>query len=442
MTHSNRFNPWLMRGAFYVLQFSIVLGLLFAVWYLDPFGWRKTAPSTAPQSTTTYSTLTQIENLQSRVARDPQNAKLLVDLATLYLQYVRETGDPSYYNKADQLLKQVLAADSKNFFALLDMGYLSLARHDFRAALDWGRKAEAVNDRDWLVYGVIGDANVELGNYPEAEKSMDKMVSLRPDITSYSRISYMRELLGDIPGAIQAMSLAARAGVQNSEANNWARVQLGNLYFNTGKLDQAETLYKTALTFYPGYIHALAGMGRVYAARGDYPNAIKYYQQALRQIPIPEYVILLGDVYATSGDKASAQKQYALIGAIQQLFAANGVNNDMELALFNADHGIDPVGTLARARAAYQLRSSVYGADVLAWALYQAGNYAEAKTYSDLALRLGTKDALKEYHAGMIALKLGDRAAAKTHLTRALEINPYFSLLYSAPAKQTLQQLQ
>lgn len=434
-------NPPAGRGINYVLQFLVVLAVLGALWFLDPFGWHRAAAPVATRDTTVYSTLTQIENLQSRLSQDSNNSRLQADLATLYLQYVRESGDPSYYNKADALLHQVLATDPKDLSALVQMGNLSLARHDFQAALQWGKQATAVDDHHWLAYGIIGDAHVELGQYDDAQAAFDKMVTLRPDINSYSRISYMRELLGDMNGAIQAMTLATRAGLPNSEPSNWARVQLGNLYFNTGKLDQAELLYKTSLELYPAYIHALAGMGRVRAARGDFNGAISFYNQALRQIPIPEYVIALGDVYAASGNPAEAQKQYALVGAIRQLYTANGVDTDLEIALFNADHGITPADTVAQARSAYARRPSIFAADVVAWTLYQNGEYQEADKFSRQALRLGTQDALKFFHAGMIAFKLGDTAQARDYLSRALALNPNFSLHYAPLAKQTLQQL-
>lgn len=432
----------------YALQLLVVLALLGILWYIDPLGWRRTTtPPTTPQDATVYSSLTQIENLQARLDQDPYNPRLQVQLASLYLQYVREVGDPSYYNRADALLQKALAADPKDLFALVQMGYLELARHEFQKALAYGEQAARVSENHWLAYGIIGDAQVELGNYDAARQAFDKMVTRRPDVNSYARISYMRELLGDQEGALKAMSMAMRIGLQTTESSNWARVQLGHLYFNSGKLDQAEQLYKSSLELYPDYIHALAGLGRVRAARGDYAGAIQSYQKALRQIPISEYVIALGDVYRAAGNAGEADKQYKLVGAIQQLFIANGVNNDLELALFNADHQIAPQETVAQARAAYAKRPSIYGADVVAWALYQNGEYRRddyiaAQEFSNKALALGMQDALKYYHAGMIAFQLGDKNQAREYLERALAINPHFSLRYVETARETLAKLQ
>lgn len=429
------------RGASYLLQFLFVVAVIAAVWYMDSLGWRRATPTETRQAATVYTTLTQIENMQARLSGNVKNPRQQVELAALYLQYVRESGDPSYYNKADELLQQVLAADPTDLFALVQMGNLALARHEFRNALAWGEKAASVNDRQWLAYGIIGDAQIELGEYDKAQQAFDKMASLRPDINSYSRVSYMRELLGDTNGAIQAMTLATRSSLQNSEASNWARVQLGHLNFNSGKLDEAELLYQSSLDLYPNYLHALAGMGRIKAAKGDYNTAIRYYRQALERMPIPEYVIALGDVYTAAGNNAEAKKQYDLVAAIQQLYNSYGVDSDLEIALFNADRAIAPAQTVAQARTAYKRRPSIFGADVVAWALYQNGEYAEAYEYSQKALKLGTQDALKFFHAGMIAFRRGETAQAREYLEKALKVNPYFSLRYGGAAKETLKAL-
>jgi tetratricopeptide (TPR) repeat protein len=146
-------------------------------------------------------------------------------------------------------------------------------------------------------------------------------------------------------------------------------------------------------------------------------------------------------VYAAAGAHVQAQQQYDLVGAIQQLYESNGVDLDAEIALFNADHHRDPMKTLQQARDAYAKRPSTFVADVVAWAAYEAGDYQTARSYSDQALRLGAKDALKFFHAGMIAKALGDAAQAQHYLEQALKINPNFSILYSNEARAALNDL-
>ena len=157
--------------------------------------------------------------------------------------------------------------------------------------------------------------------------------------------------------------------------------------------------------------------------------------------PLPEYVIALGDLYATSGDKMQADQQYSLVRAEEQLFRANGVNVDLELSLFESDHG-DPQAGLTQARAEWGRRHSILVADALAWALHQNGDEHQAAHYSRFALHLGTQSALLNFHAGLIQLALGNKDAARSYLARAIAISPHFSILYAHEAAATLAKLE
>ena len=254
---------------------------------------------------------------------------------------------------------------------------------------------------------MIGDAQIELGMYPEAVQSFQTMVNTLPDLSAYSRVSYARELYGDLKGAEVAMSQAVEAGGPNAENTNWTRVQLGNLYYEQGQFAEAEKQYQTALNAYPGYPYAEAALGNIAAARRDYATAITLYNHVVNIMPLPQFVIALGDIYATAGQKDQAAQQYGLVQVEEQLYQANGVDQDAELALFDADHNHDLPGALDKARSAYGRRPSITVADVLAWTLYQTGNYEQAQQMMSQALRSGTKNALMDYHAGMIAYRLG-----------------------------------
>ena len=75
----------------------------------------------------------------------------------------------------------------------------------------------------------------------------------------------------------------------------------------------------------------------------------------------------------------------------------------------------------------------------MAWALAKIGRCAEARTHSVRALRLGTKDALKLFHRGVIERCLGERDTERVFFTRALAINPNFSLRYAPVAEEAVQ---
>jgi tetratricopeptide (TPR) repeat protein len=231
------------------------------------------------------------------------------------------------------------------------------------------------------------------------------------------------------------MKLAIDAAAGQPEANAWARVQLGKLFFNHGRYAEAARVEREALVVFPGYAHGLDALAQAEAALGHHRRAITLEQQAVDLIPLPGYVAVLGDLYRVTGHPTLAHRQYTLIGAIEQLLHANGVKTDLEIALFDADHGIAPHHALALARIGQHDRPSIDGDDVLGWALERNGRCAEALPYSQAALRLGTQDALKFFHRGMIEQCLHRTASARAWFKRALALNPHFSVIWSPVAE-------
>ena len=377
---------------------------------------------------------------QAAAIASPSDPEAQAALGFALLQAVRETGDPTDYGRAELALNSALALDPNNVDGVIGLGSLALSRHQFAAALRFGERARALSPFTAAAYAVVADSQVELGHYADALKTVQAMVDLRPDLASYSRVSYLRELNGDLPGAIAAMQLAVSAAGSATENTEYVRVQLGNLYFTIGDLAQARKTYERSLIAFPSYHYALAGLARVEAAEGHYDVAIDLYQRAIARIPLPEFVIGLGETLEAAGRTREASDQYALVGAIQQLFAANGVRTDMEMAAFFADHG-DTAQAVTLARQAYAERPTIFGADTLAWALYRDGHAAEAAPLLKASLRLGTRNSRLLYHAAMIELALGQRAAAREHLAAALALNRHFSPLDAPRAAAALASL-
>ncbi|MGH2777689.1 MAG: tetratricopeptide repeat protein [Actinomycetota bacterium] len=379
--------------------------------------------------------------LQASLRNEPDDAGALATLGLAYIQKARVSADPSYYPKAEKVLTRSLELEeATNFEAMLGMGALDLARHDFAGALDWGRRAKRINPDNASIRGVIGDAYLELGLYDEADRAFQRMVNLRPDLSSYARASYARELRGDVRGAIRFMKLAEGAAGTSSDAA-WAGYQLGELYFSSGRHTAASFAYRQGSYLDPSSVLPRLGIAKIAAARGDFQRATTILERVTRRQPLAEYVILLGDLYRASGRVDEAAGQYELVAAVEKLYRSNGVNVDLEQALFDADHG-NADRALEVARTEYERRPSVHVADALAWAHYASGDYTEARRYSKEALRLGTRSALFQFHAGMIAVELGHTRVARRHLTTALDINPSFSFVHAAKAAETLEELE
>ncbi|MDQ2968374.1 MAG: tetratricopeptide repeat protein [Actinomycetota bacterium] len=381
-------------------------------------------------------TASLVLQLQSGLRARPNEAKTNALLGLAYQQRARETGDPSYYAKSDGVLRRALRTEPSNLLATSALGSLALSRHRFREALALGRRAVALSPSTARSHGVVGDALVELGRYDEAFAAFDRMSTLRPSLSAYARISYARELLGDFVGAVQAMRLALDAAVAQPEALAWTHVQLGKLFFGHGRVRAADREFRLALAAFPGYVYAYDQLAQVEAARGNLRRSIALERRAVDVVPLPQFVTALRDLYDVTGRKRQARRQDALIGTIQRLLTANGVKTDLEIALFDVDHAVRLPQALELARAGYRDRPSIDGDDVLAWALARNGRCVDALHFSKRALRLGTLDATKFFHRGMIERCLGNGAEAKMWFRRALSLNPHFSVLWAPVARR------
>ncbi len=422
------------------LLMALALALLLAGFVLANGG----SSSTAAPKDPTVMTNAVVRFFEERVQRDPHDFVSYNRLADAYVQRARQTGDVADYSRAEAALEASLdALPNDNYDALVQLSLVYGAMHRFSDARELAQSALALKPWEAFGYAALGDAHVALGQYDKAEEAYQRVTSEAPGLSSFSRLAYLLELRGDLETAelMWRNALSTDSG-RRPENTAWARVQLGNFYFNIGEIGPAEDEYERALKTFPDYVHALAGLAKVQAARGDYDGAASLYDWVVDRYPIPEYVIALGDVYRAAGREDDATKQHDLVAAIDRLYKANGVNTDLQMALFFADHDLDIGEAVRQARAAYADRPSVQAADVLAWALYKSGQYEEARAYSQEALRLGTQDALMLFHAGMIYDRLGEYEEARNHLERAVEMNPRFSVLYADTAADTLQELQ
>jgi pentatricopeptide repeat protein len=344
-----------------------------------------------------------ISSLQAKLEREPDNARANAALGQAYLQRARESGDPAYYAKAKILFERALKTDPQLADAILGKASLLMAQHRFKEAHDLAQEAVTANPDVVATYGILTDSLVELGRYDEAIQTLDSMIRRKPNLSSYSRVSYLRELMGDTDGAIDAMRMAIHSGAPHAENTAWCMVQLGNLYLNSARPEKAAGEYRQALIRFPDYAYALAGLAHVAAGRGDLESAVREYQRAMERIPLAEFAMGLGEVYERLGRHEDAAKQFDLVGAIQKLYQANGVSVDIEMALFDADRGRNLDQALAAAKAEWQARKSVRVADAYAWVLYKAGRYDEAQQMMRQALRLGTRDPLFLHHAEAIS---------------------------------------
>lgn len=429
-----------MRKNLYIILVVFTGGLLACIFLFSKEPETKTPPFKDRKGTIALSgewlnSKKAMEGLLAAIEQDPKDYKSMLSLSQAYIQEGRETGDHGYYDKAAlELLDKVLKAQPTNFDAMCCKATVLLSQHHFAEGLDVAQKALPLNPNSAFIYGILCDANLELGNYDNAVKMADKMVSLRPDIRSYARVSYLREIYGDMRGAIGAIKLAVSAGYPGLEQTEWTRCILAHLYENTGSLDSAEFQYKVALNERPGYAFAIAGLGRIAKAKGNYKEAIAYYEKAKGSIVEYSFSDELTDLYRLNGENSKANENakevITMLGPNANVEGDSGHGHYADKELAYAYLKIKDVdNALKHALVEFERRpENIDVAETLAWVEYKKGEFAQANKHITTALKTNSKNPTLLCRAGLIKIKTGEVEKGKALIKTGLELNPFIEV--------------
>lgn len=397
----------------------------------------------------------QIQTLQDHVKEATGDYAGYDALGSAFFQKARETGDIAYYDLAEQTLKKALALAPQDFRSadpLVHMALVYMGEHRFSDALTYTQKAINTGSGNLAAFAIAGDAYTDMGDYDQAATAYNTMQSLGRVISSSlalaymsdSRLAYLCYLHGDSTEVIRLMKSAITAALQTKvprENVAWLYFELGERYFQTGDLENADLSYQSGIKADPNHYRSLAGLAKVRAAQGKLEESVQLYQRSIAIIPFPVYVAELGDVYKKLGRMNEAQQQYDLVEYIGHLSKLNQVLANRELALFYADQGIKLPEALELARKELEIRHDIYTWDTLAWVLYKNGRFQEAIDAINKALALHTNDSLLLFHAGMIHHSLGKDSVAEDFLRRALKANPHFQVFQAEVATRTLEDI-
>lgn len=375
-------------------------------------------------------------------AEATQTPQASTELAKLFLDRARLTADLDAYLAAQAANDQALAEAPKFGPALIVNAAILNGLHDFphaKAAAEWALHA-VPNDPTSL--GVLGSALLEMGRQQTGADAIQKMVDVRPGLSSYALAAHIRFLEGDTDGAIELLSMAFQAVGRRPQDAAWVLVQLSDLYLTQGKTTEATNVLTEARRLVSSYPFPTADLAGIKAqAEETSAAAERLYKEAIVIIPQIEFHAGLGDLYIKLGRDDDAEQQYQLAEAIGDNNEKLKVLDNRGYALFLADHNRRLDTALAIAKREYRIRRDPYGADALAWTLHVNGQSRQAQRYSQKALSLGTQDPVLFYHAGVIAHALNKKSQAKEYLTKAVELNPNFDLLQAEQARKVLSGL-
>jgi len=378
-----------------------------------------------------------IDALEARIENDPEDAKSHAQLALAHLGLARDEADPSHLPLAERALNRSLELErGDNLEAFVGMASLANARHDFSRSMEWSRRAIETNPQNSAGYGLLGDSLFELGRVRAADAAYQKMVDVRPDVTSYVRASYALQYHGETRGGFQVMRLALEAAGPSGETAAWVRHQMGDIYAGLRRTREAARQNRIGMAIAPDYVPPTVGLAEAHIAAGRLEPAIEIMEQAVEGLPSLEYMITLGDLYEATDRDDAAQGQYREVAEKLKVYRDNGVRPDADFILFYADHGLRTRAALREAFLIYRDRPTEKTADALAWMLHQDGRDREAWRYAMEAIDGRGVDSTMLFHAGSIARSLGRDAAAVRLMREALRLDPRFSVIQGPIARQ------
>ncbi|MCO8271734.1 tetratricopeptide repeat protein [Actinoplanes sp. TRM 88003] len=378
-----------------------------------------------------------IERAQQRLRTLPGDYRTWAELGLAYVEQARVTADPSRYPLAETALRRSLAVRD-NPDAHTGLGALANARHDFGAARTSAQRALKTNPFDAYAYGVLADAETQLGHPQAATDAVQHMFDLRPGLAAYARGSYDLEQRGRLTEADDLMRRAVAAATDPAD-RAFCHHQLGDLAWFRGDLTAATAEYTAGLAADPSYQPLLRGRARIAATTGHLEAAIADAATVAARTPTPDTLLEYAEYLRLAG--RSADPQLTLAEAAHKIFEANGGRDDLTAAQLALARG-DTSKAVIAAQSEWKRRPFAEVADVLARSLHRAGRDDEALPYARKAVALSPNNAAYTFHQAQIALALGDRPAARTLLTRTRDLNPYFSPTDGPTAAGALTELE
>jgi tetratricopeptide (TPR) repeat protein len=370
----------------------------------------------------------QIRTWKKALAMDPQSAMALGQLAALYMQRARESGDDQNYVIAEGFARRSVALRvNRNGPTFVTLAGALLAQHRFVEADSI--VSELVKDGANVpeYTSMYAEIKLELGQYDAARTVFDSLHVQRTHLSIAPRLARWMELNGNSEGArrilYDALAEAKKRRDLPVEQRAWFDLRVGDIEMRNGRMNGARSALDAGLKVSPNDYRLLAAMSRLEAVEGHPRKAIEFGERAMAIKLDPATLGTIGDAYAAIGDTAQAAEylktmEVAVAGQLGPYHRA--------WSLFLLDHNMRVPEVLKNVQGELVSRKDIYGYDLLAWALHKSGRDAEARAAMKSALKLGTQDAMLFYHAGMIEHSLANDIAAKAYLERALAVNAYF----------------
>jgi tetratricopeptide (TPR) repeat protein len=390
------------------------------------------APSPVATTSATMSEIgerdTQIRVWKTALAQDPKSAIALGQLAALYLERARETGEDQNYNVSEDYARRSLALrTNRNGPTYVTLAAALVAQHRFAEAEQVAKDLVAFDPTIPQYRAQLGEIEMELGHYDAARLAFDSLYNVRTHLSIAPRLARWAELNGNITYARRLLADAlADAKTRRDlpkEQTAWFHLRVGDIDMRNGRMRSARSYFEAGLAIEPNDYRLLDAMSHLEAVEGNPKKAIEYGERGIAIKLDPATLGTIGDAYAAIGDRAQAEDYYK---TMEIAVAGQPGAYHRAWSLFLLDHNHRVPEVLSNVQREIQTRKDIYGYDLLAWALHKEHRDREAGAAMMQARLLGTHDAMLLYHEGMIDRALGENARARYFLTKALETNRAF----------------
>ncbi len=383
-----------------------------------------------------------MEAAAAKVKLAPLKSAAWVQLGDAIAQLQRSTGWDQLLGNAQEVYREALRLQPNQAAAFAGLAWATGGRHEFAVSISWARLAIAADAGCAEAYGVLGDAQVELGDYATAMDSYQTMMDLRPDLSSWSRGAHLLWLMGEGTRAQWLLRKALAAGAPFAENTAWCRARLAMMQYHEGALLAAVETLKPVLMVGCRNRHVLLAGSRLAAAQGLYVEAERLLKVVLSgggqgQL---EVLIGLGELAEAQGEVMEAGEHYA---AAEGRYLENqkmGSHDHMVMARYYANHERQLPEAL-RLIEEHKDSVNITDADTVAWVYHKCGQAEKAIVAMKRALRHGTPDAELHYHAGVLAAAVGDRPAAQRHLLKVQGLQPNFHVIHGGRALEAMKAL-
>ncbi len=365
----------------------------------------------------------KISAAQAEIKTDSKRVQAYNELALAYLQRTRETADPRYLKDAGAALDRGLKLDPQDFQLLRTQVAVMLARHEFVKAREQATVLHHHTPDDAMTYGYIAEADIAIGNYPEAETNVQWMFNLRNNnIPALLLGAELRTLYGDSPGAIEFLNLAySETSPAEVEELAWIANRIAWTLIESGQFDSAERTLEQAEQLFPNYPYTMENLAEVRMAQNRASDAAQLWMQAAKLDPNPHVLYQLARAQEASGKSAEPRATYAEFEKKASDPVTATAESRVDLILMYAATPANAAKALTLGQQEITARQDVWTLDAYAWALYANAKYQDADTAEKKAIAVGVRSAQIFDHAGHIAQKLNHGTEATKDFTLAVQ---------------------